>query len=115
MFCSITITGRRVGRFEFAPPLVRLELHAGRETISRAVSATYGFSEATGEVQMALAVDDGDAGDGAGELQPNTVTLALTHSDPPSQAVTAHLLDALTNRELARADGLDVTPTLFML
>jgi hypothetical protein len=111
-FCSVSITGRRMGLFDVTPPLVRVELRVGRETVSRTVSAMYGFSAATGEVRMAFTASD--AGD-TSELRENTVTLELTRGDLAGQSVTAHLLDALTNRELARDEGLSVTPSLFSL
>jgi hypothetical protein len=101
-----------MGLFDVTPPLVRVELRVGRETVSRTVSAMYGFSAATGEVRMAFTASD--AGD-TSELRENTVTLELTRGDLAGQSVTAHLLDALTNRELARDEGLSVTPSLFSL
>ncbi|HEU4782647.1 MAG TPA: PglZ domain-containing protein [Ktedonobacterales bacterium] len=108
-FCSISITGQRVGLFSAAPPPTRVEIRAGGAPITRMVAATYGFSEATGEVRMVFATDD----DAMDKLRPNTVTLELTSRDRPSQAVTVHLLDALTNRELARVEGLELTASLF--
>jgi hypothetical protein len=108
-FCTVQVSGRFNGLFAAAPAPVRLEIRSGAQPLSTAVAATYGFGEATRDIQMAL---DTVNGDGTRELQPNTVTLMLTRDDIANGPVTLHLLDATTGRELARLDGIEMAIAL---
>ena len=100
-FFSVQITGVNTGLFDIAPPKVRVELRAKRKTISRAVSASYGFEEATGDV--ALRNDEADTK----KIAPNTVTLMVI-GEPDQKSVGLYLLDAATGAELSRLEKIEV-------
>jgi hypothetical protein len=100
-FCTFQVAGQR-GLFEAEVPPVRVEVRVGKEgAISIPVAATYGYNEITRDVQMAFADD-------SRELAPNSVTLMITRDDLAPQAVSVHLLDALTGRELQRLDAVQM-------
>ena len=65
------IKGAAAGLFELTPPRVRVEVRAGDKPISAPVSASYGFQEATGDVQLRLLTDDPQ------KLEDNTVTVMI--------------------------------------
>lgn len=100
-FFSAQIKGMSL--LEQAAPMVRVELRAGRgkETLSVPVSASYGFEEATGDVQMQWSTEANQT------LLVNTITLMVT-TDPTQPTVTLHLLDAVTNIELCQSIPLEV-------
>lgn len=108
-FCTVQVSGRFNGLFATNPAPVRLEIRSGAQTLSTAVAATYGFEEATRDIQMAL---DTSEGNDTRELQPNTVTLMLNRDDLASGSVTLHLLDATAGRELARLDDIEMAIAL---
>jgi PglZ domain len=98
---SVQITGSASSLFEMVPPKVRLEVRNGAQTISLPISASYGFEEATGDVQLKRAEQDSRV------LEPDTVTLVIT--DPQSKAtVSVHLFDAISGVELARLDKIEM-------
>lgn len=101
-FFSVQITGYNSGLFDIAPPKVRLELRAKGKVVSRAVSASYGFEEATGDV--ALRNDEANSK----EITPNTVTLMITE-ELDQKSVGLYLLDAATGAELARLEKIEVS------
>lgn len=101
-FFSVQITGYNSGLFDITPPKVRLELRAKRKVVSRAVSASYGFEEATGDV--ALRNDEANSK----EITPNTVTLMITE-ELDHKSVGLYLLDAATGAELARLEKIEVS------
>ncbi len=72
-------------------------MQAGNQAISVPVSASYGFQEATKDVQLTL---DADAPQ---TMVKNTVTLMITET-PAADEVTVHLLDTTTGVSLARLD-----------
>jgi len=99
---SVQITGSASSLFEMVPPKVRLEVRNGAQTISLPISASYGFEEATGDVQLKRAEQDSQI------LEPDTVTLVIT--DPQSKAtVSVYLFDAVSGVELARLDKVEMT------
>ena len=100
-FFSVQITGVNSGLFDIASPKVRVELRAKGKIISRAVSASYGFEEATGDV--ALRNDGSDSK----RIVPNTVTLMITE-EPDQKSVGLHLFDAATGAELSRLEKIEV-------
>jgi len=100
-FFSVQITGVNTGLFDIAPPKVRVELRAKRKTISRAVSASYGFEEATGDV--ALRNDE----ENTKNIAANTVTLMVVE-EPGQKYVGLYLLDAATGAELSRLEKIEV-------
>jgi hypothetical protein len=94
------VTGSVLGMFK-AMPTVRLAIVTGEAAISKPVSASYGYEEATGDVLMRVAES------AAGELEPNTITIMLS-DDAPSGAASALLSDAVTGTVLARLNGLEI-------
>lgn len=104
-FVSVQITGQATGLFDLVAPKVRLEIRAKGDTLSQPVSASYGFEEATGDVQLRLAVDNPKA------IEPNTVTLMLV-GETQQKTATIHLLDATTNVELKRLEKVEIAISL---
>lgn len=100
-FVSVQIRGVATGLFELVPPRVRVEVTAKGESISTPVSASYGFEEATGDVQLR------EAGGGEKAVEPNTVALAIT-KETSQKTVTVRLLDAASGAELTRREGVEV-------
>lgn len=84
---------------------MRVELRAKGKTISRAVSASYGFDEATGDV--ALRNDE----ENTKKIAPNTVTL-MVMEEPDQKNVGLYLLDAATGAELSRLEKIEVAIAL---
>jgi len=101
-FFSVQITGMNKGLFDIAPPKVRVELRAKGKTISRAVSASYGFDESTGDV--ALRSEEANTKN----IAPNTVTLMVIE-EPDQKSVVLHLFEAATGAELSRLEKIEVT------
>jgi len=100
-FFSVQITGFNSGLFDIAAPKVRVELRAKGKIVSRAVSASYGFEEAIGDV--ALRNEEGNSK----RIAPNTITLMITEV-PDQKSVGLYLLDASTGAELARLEKIEV-------
>jgi hypothetical protein len=90
-FFSAIVSGQSVGIFDVAKPRIRVEIQAHNKTISTPVSATYGLSEATGEVEMRPRAEAPD------QLEPNTITMMLT-GDVETKTVTLVLVDVQTER-----------------
>jgi len=101
-FVSVQIKGTATSLFKLVPPRVRVEVKHKREVISRLISASYGFEEATGEVQLSL------VGDNLQNIEPNTVALMITEAEPTKQTVFIHLSDATTGVELIKAVKIDM-------
>ena len=99
-FLSVTVEGRSEELLPIEPPAIRVEVQTGDQSISVPVSASYGFQEATKDVQLALDADEPRA------VANNTVTLMVTETKttPSVNEVTVHLLDATTGVSLARLD-----------
>ena len=95
-FFSVQVGGRLRQLLGADPPAVRVELRSGQEVVSQAVSASYGFDDATHSLQLRA----GSADDRT--LEPNTVALMLTREPPPA-SVTIHLVDTASGRELAHS------------
>jgi len=102
-FFSVQIAGTQSesGLFGFEPPKVKVELRANKKTVSRPVSASYGFEDATGEVTLRLAADDRK------RIEPNTVTVVIP-DELPQKTVGVYLLDATTGAELMNPMIIDV-------
>lgn len=94
-FFSVPIKGIAIGIFELVPPKVRVEIRVKKDCISQPVSASYGFEEATGDIQLKCQ-DDPRA------IEPNTITLMITQDQPTKTVASVHLLDAISGAELAR-------------
>ena len=99
-FFSVQISGVNTGLFDIEPPKVRVELRAKGKTISRSVSASYGFEE---EGDIALRNDEEDPK----KIAPNTVTLMVIE-EPDQKTVGLYLHDTLGN-ELSKMEKIEVT------
>ena len=99
-FMSVTVEGVSTQLLPLTPPAVRLEVRADGQVISVPVSASYGFQEATKDVQLSL----GEAGPPQ-SVAKNTITLMIT-DEPDVSQVSIHMLDATTGISMARLDGI---------
>jgi hypothetical protein len=104
-FFSVQITGRQAGLFALEPPKVRVEIRAKGKPISRPVSASYGFEDATGEVQLRVREDEPK------EIEPNTVAMMLIE-EVVQKTVSVVLLDASSGLELATLEKIEVAISL---
>jgi hypothetical protein len=102
-FFSVQISGTQGqgSLFGFEPPKVRIELRANKKCVSKPVSASYGFEDATGEVKLKISESDNK------RIEPNTVTVMLTE-EISQKTVGVYLLDATTGAELASPLTVDV-------
>ena len=101
-FFSVQITGANTGLFDVTTPKVRAELRAKGKVVSRAVSASYGFDEATGDIVLRNEESNSK------KIEANTVTLMII-DEPDQKNVGLYLLDATTGAELARLEKIEVT------
>jgi hypothetical protein len=99
---TVTVSGD-AGFFETDWPRVRVDVRAGDESCAIAVSASYSFTDATGEVALRGIPDK------PGEAEPNAITLMLTPKAPRSGTVSIHLLDAISGVELKKLDSVEVS------
>ena len=102
-FFSMQIAGSQneSSLFGFDPPKVRIELRANKKCVSKPVSASYGFEDATGEVKLKIAESDNK------RIETNTVTVMLSE-EVSQRTVGVYLLDAITGVELAAPLTIDV-------
>ena len=100
-FFSVQITGQSNGLFELDPPRVRVELRSRGDVVSKVIGATYGLSEATGEIALRTALANAQCS------EPNTITLMVTGA--PGKSVTLHLIDATSGRELEKLERIEVS------
>jgi hypothetical protein len=105
-FFSVQVTGTSTGLFSLEPPKVRVELRAKGKCVSTPVSASYGFEEATGDVQLRASAND------PRQIDPNTVTLMVDVDEIGQKTVSISLLDATSGAELASLDKIEVTTVL---
>jgi hypothetical protein len=109
-FFSVQVTGQVSGLFGPEPTRVHVEVRSTDrsnkgQVLSVPVAASYGFIEATGDVDVRMKGDESQA------VDPNTVTLMIT--TPAEKAVVAvYLLDAVTGRELAVLPQVEMTIAL---
>ncbi|GIX04290.1 MAG: PglZ domain-containing protein [Planctomycetaceae bacterium] len=96
-FFSVQVAGEQSpsSLFVFEPPKVRVEIRANKKVVSTAVSASYGFEDATGEVNLRMSTQHPN------QIEPNTITL-MVNEDVSHKTVRIHLLDATTGVELAQ-------------
>jgi hypothetical protein len=99
---TVTISGE-AGLFETEWPRVRVEVRSASEVCSIPVSASYGFSDSTGEVTLRSLADN------ASQIEPNAVTLMLTPKAPQRGTVSIHLVDAVTGVDLKKLDSVEVS------
>ncbi|HEY5707445.1 MAG TPA: hypothetical protein VIS96_17945 [Terrimicrobiaceae bacterium] len=104
-FFSIQIVGESRGLLGATPIKVRVEIRAGKESVSVPVSSSYGFEDGTGDVQLEVSPEDSQ------RVQPNTVTLMI--AQPAAKgSVSVHLLDNVTGAELARFTPIEMNITM---
>jgi PglZ domain len=96
-FFSVTIGGKAVGMFELVPPRVRVEIRARNRSVSLPVTASYGFQEATGEIELRRKSDEPN------ELEPNTVALRII-GEIDQKAVSVLLIDSRTDQTLKKLE-----------
>jgi len=100
-FFSVQITGSQSSLFGFEPPKVRIELRANKKCVSTPVSASYGFEDATGEVNLKISAGNSE------QIEPNTVTVMVSE-EISQKTVGVYLLDAVTGAELTTPLTVDV-------
>jgi hypothetical protein len=105
-FFSVQVGGSSIGLFGLEPPRVRVEIRAKGKCVSIPVSASYGFEEATGDVQLRTSATD------AKLIEPNTVTLMVDVEQIGQKTVGVSLVDATSGTELAGLDKIEVTTIL---
>ena len=71
--------------------------------VSVPVSASYGFEQATGDVQLRASATDGK------QTEPDTVTLMVDLDQVGQKTVSVSLLDATSGAELASMEKIEVT------
>ena len=104
-FFSIQIVGESRGLLGATPIKVRVEIRAGKESVSVPVSSSYGFEDGTGDVQLEVSPENSQ------RIQPNTVTLMI--AQPAAKgSVSVHLLDNVTGAELARFTPIEMNITM---
>ena len=102
-FFSVQVSGQSSGLFTLEPPRVRVEVRAKGKCVSVPVSASYGFEEATGDVQLRASATD------PRQIEPDTVTLMVEVEEITQKTVGVSLLDATSGTELAVMDKIEVT------
>ena len=102
-FFSVQIAGKESGGslFGFEPSKIRLEIRAKGKCVSRSVSASYGFEDATGEVQLRASEDDPKT------IDPNTIAVMLVE-EITQKTVSVVILDASSGAELATLEKIEV-------
>jgi hypothetical protein len=102
-FFSVQVGGSSTGLFNLEPPKVRVEVRAKGRCVSTPVSASYGFEEATGDVQLRPSTAE------PRQIEPDTVTLMVEVEEIGQKTVSISLLDATSGTELAGMDKIEVT------
>jgi hypothetical protein len=106
-FYSVQVSGEIAGLFEIKPSKVRIEIRLGIENVASAISASYGFTDATGDVQLRPLSED------PRKIEPNTITLMITKEPEGKKLmVSVVLLDAESGVELSRLDGIEMAFTI---
>jgi hypothetical protein len=95
-FFSVMIAGEQSqsSLFGLEPPKVRIEVRANKKCVSKPVSASYGFEDATGEIKLRFSVQD------TKRIEPNTVTVMIVE-EPGQKMVAVYLVDAATGADLS--------------
>jgi PglZ domain len=101
-YFSVTVQGHTTELLGVEPPNVHVEVRSEGSVISTPVSASYGFVEATRDVQLRVSGEDNH------QVEPNTMTL-MVEALESHRAATVYLLDAGTGRELARLDDVKIS------
>lgn len=99
---SIQIDATLKGISSINPPIVRVEARNKSGSISKPISAFYGFEEATGDVK--LAYEEGSDR----KIRTNTIIFSLA-PEVKKDVVIIYLIDATTGKELKRIDNIEVS------
>ena len=100
-FLAVTVVGQAMNMLEPIAPRVQVDVKMDDKVVSQPVTATYGYLEATGDVQLQFKEDETFA------IDPNTVTLMLTIGEGKGQA-SVYLSDSVTGRELHALHKIEV-------
>jgi hypothetical protein len=101
-FFSVKVSGRNKGPTAIIPPKVRVELREGNDRISKPVAASYGFEDATGDVQLKTSEKD------TWSIDPNTIIVMITK--PPSQKkLKIYVLNASNDEMLTSSKEIEVS------
>jgi hypothetical protein len=100
-FFSVQVKGAATDLFGSLPPKIRVEVRLEGTVVSTPVSASYGFVEATADVELRLREDESRS------IEPNTITL-LIDDNARRGAASVHLLDAVSGRELAKLPKIEI-------
>jgi len=102
-FFSLQIAAQQASDslFGIEAPKVRVEIRAKGKCVSRPVSASYGFEDGTGEVQLRVKEDDPK------KIDPNTVAVMLVE-EITQKTVSVVILDASSGVELATLEKIEV-------
>jgi len=98
-FYSVQITGSASTFMDVQPPVVRVEVMTGSESISTPISASYGFEDATGEVRLRFEQQNPQS------IESNTITLQI-ESVKETRTVSLHLFDS-NGVELSRLEDIE--------
>lgn len=90
---TVTIHGQPQGLFTTELPRLRLEIWHGQHNIAQLIPDD-SHADATGEIQLRYAPGENL------QIEPLTVALQIVKDPPSGAALTLHVLDALTNRDL---------------
>jgi PglZ domain len=101
-FLSVQVMGNSAVLLQAAPPKVRVEVRVKSESLSIPVSSSYGFEEATGDVQLKFSESTPMS------LEPNTITMMIKQAHAEKR-VSIHLLDAVSGVELCRIQDIEMT------
>ncbi len=101
-FYSVQVSGKSTDLFDLTPPKIRVEVRAKGKPLSKPVSASYGFDESTGDVQLRWSEADPKS------IEANTIALMIVEKTDESQ-VTVHLVDVTSGREIemSRLENVD--------
>jgi hypothetical protein len=100
-FFSVQVKGAPTKLFQSVAPKVRMEVRVDKKVVSTPVSASYGFEEATADVQLRFSNGENLT------IDPNTITL-LIGDDTPRGDASVHLLDAVAGDELTRLPKIEI-------
>lgn len=99
---SVRVGGRSTSLLEPSLPRVRVEVRIAGKVVSEPMIAAYDYSETARDFGLRLQDN--------GEIEENSVTLIIEPDDTQARGGTAsvHLLDAVTNIELARVENVEM-------
>jgi len=103
-FFSVTISGGAGDLLPLVAPQVHVEIRTGDKVISHPVSASYGYEDATGHLQLHPSKGDSQ------KIEPDTITFQL--DETKEKFAEIYLLDATSGVELAHLKNIEVVITI---